>query len=476
MSRTVVIPTTGGTSRAAVAVAASGAFLAFLDATIVNIAFPALSASFAEASRSELSWVLDAYFVVIAALLVPAGGVADRIGVRRAFVWSVAAFGITSLLCALAPTWQLLVAARVLQAASAACIAPTSLTLVIRAFAPEKRTSATTIWGASAALAAAIGPTLGGALVEVTDWRWIFLINAPLCLVIVLLARGRLPETTPSSDGLPDLLGALLVAVALGALTLGIVEGPTWGWLSAGTLGVWGLAVVAGAVVLRRQRTHPRPVVPRGLGSAQGYLVGNLGTFVFSMAFFATILGNVLFLTSVWGYSALEAGAASAPGPIVTTLVGAVAARLVARAGFGPLIAAGAVLYAAGILVLRSAGPTPDYVGTWLPGMMLCGLAIGLAYPTLGSAAVAAVDAAHLATASAVNAAYRQVGAALGTALLVVIVGSPTTLAGALSASDDAYLFSAGCALLAAVVALPLGLRGRETRTADAATPTVEPV
>lgn len=451
--------------RAAVATAATGAFLAFLDATIVNIAFPDLSASFSEARRSELLWVLDGYFIVIAALLVPAGGVADRIGVRRAFVWAVAGFGLTSLLCAIAPTWEVLVAARVLQGACAAVIAPASLTLVVRAFPADRRTSGTAVWGASAAFAAAVGPTLGGATVEVADWRWIFVLNVPICAAVVVLALRLLPDDPGTTQGLPDLLGSALLAIALGAVTLGIVEGQAWGWTSGRLAVCAAVASIAGGVAWARNRTHPRPAVPRGLGSAPGYTAGNLGTLLFSVAFFATILGNVLFLTGVWGYSALEAGLATVPGPLVTTVVGALSARAVARAGFGPTIAVGTVVYAAGLLVLRSAGATPDYLTTWLPGMLLSGLGIGLAYPALGAAAVARIDLRHLATGSAVNAAYRQVGAALGTAILVVIVGTPTGLTDALATSDRAYLFSVACALTAGVVGLLLRRTGLEAAT-----------
>ena len=175
-----------------VAIACAGAFLAFLDATIVNIAFPDISSSFAGSGRDALSWVLDGYFVVIAALLVPAGGLADRFGHKRVFLLGLAGFTAASLLCAVAPSLELLIAFRVLQGIGAAMIAPTSLAIVLDSFPAEQRGAGVGLWGAAAAAAAAIGPTLGGALVELSDWRLVFLVNLPLGAAVLLAGRRRL--------------------------------------------------------------------------------------------------------------------------------------------------------------------------------------------------------------------------------------------------------------------------------------------
>jgi EmrB/QacA subfamily drug resistance transporter len=439
-----------------VLIAVGGAFLAFLDTTIVNIAFPDIAASFPEASRGELSWVLDAYFVVIAALLVPAGGVADRIGARRLFLIGLAGFVLTSILCALAPSWQLLVAARALQGISAAVIAPTSLALVLMQFPAERRSAGVGLWGAGAALAAAVGPTAGGAIVEAADWRLIFLVNVPLGLGLLIAGRRALAETTVSDAPLPDLAGAALSAAGLGLLALGIVEGPSWGWLDARTLGCFTAAAIAGVVVTRRSAVHPRPIVDPALMRIASFRRGNLGSLLFAMAFFATILGNVLFLTSVWRYSILDAGLATLPAPLLSTVFAGPAGRLADRFGHRAVIVPGTVLFAAGLLVFRTAGAEPDYLGTWLPGAALTGIGVGLAFPTLGAAAVSDVAVERFATASAVNAAFRQIGAALGTAILVAILGEPSTLASALSAAGDSYLFGVFASLAAGAVALLL--------------------
>ena len=434
-----------------------GAFLAFLDTTIVNTSFPDIRAGFPEASPAELSWILDGYFIVLAALLVPAGGVADRLGRRRVFLAGTAIFVATSLLCAVAPTWELLVAARVLQGIGAAIVVPASVALLLPLFPPERRAAGIGIWGAAAALAAAIGPPLGGVLVEISDWRWIFLVNLPLGAAVLVAGARALDESRdPAATGLPDLAGAAVAAASLGLLALALVQGNAWAWTSAETLGAFAAAAILLAVVVARCRTHPRPVVDLALLRIPSFRDGTLGTLLFAAAFFSMILGNILFLTGVWGYSVLSAGLAVAPGPLASTVVAGPAGRLADRFGHRAVIVPGTLFYAAGLLVLRSAGLEPDYAATWLPGQLLVGIGIGLAFPTLGAAAAADIPPDRFGVASAVTGAGRQLGAVLGTALLIAIVGEPQTVVAAAAAADDAYVFGIGTALLSGAVALRL--------------------
>jgi len=351
----------------------------------------------------------------------------------------------------------LLVAFRVVQGIGAAMIAPTSLAIVLDRFPAEKRATGVGLWGAAAAAAAATGPTLGGALVELNDWRLVFLVNLPLGAAIVWAGARRLAERPVRDSRLPDLAGAGMLALALAAITLGIVEGNDWGWSASSTLSAFaaGAALLAG--VAWRSRTHPRPIVEPDLFAHRSFRIGNLGTLLFAAAFFSIVLGNVLFLTSIWGYTVLQAGLATLPGPAWTTVVSGPAGKLADRFGQRAVVVPGALLFSAGVWVLRSAGAEPDWLGLWLPGATLTGIGIGLAFPTLGSAAVRDVPADRFATASAVNAAFRQVGAVLGTAILVAIVGEPATLPEALSASDDAYLFAVLAGLASGAVTLGLG-------------------
>jgi EmrB/QacA subfamily drug resistance transporter len=467
-----------GHRKGAVAVACAAAFLAFLDATIVNIAFPDISSSFSGSGRDALSWVLDGYFVVIAALLVPAGGLADRFGHRRIFLLGVALFTAASLLCAAAPSLPLLIAFRVVQGVGGAMIAPASLAIVLDSFPVERRSAGVGLWGAAAAAAAAIGPTLGGALVELSDWRLVFLVNLPIGAAILLAGRRLLPQPKIADSRLPDLPGALMLALSLAAITLGIVEGNDWGWSSARTLGSFAIAAVLLLGVVLRSRSHPRPIVEPALFAHRSFSIGNFGTLLFAAAFFSLILGNVLFLTSIWGYTVLQAGAATLPGPALSTVVAGPAGRLADRFGHRAVIVPGTLFFAAGVLVLRSAGATPDWLGLWLPGACLTGIGIGLAFPTLGAASVRDVPIDRFATASAVNAAFRQVGAVLGTAILVAIVGEPLGLPEALSASDDGYMFAVCASLAAGVVTLGLGFRRplADPAPARSEAPALEPV
>ena len=455
--------------RAAVLIACAGAFVAFLDTTIVNIAFPDISASFAGSGRDALSWVLDGYFVVIAALLVPAGGLADRFGHRRIFLLGVAIFTAASLLCALAPSLPLLIGFRLVQGAGAAMIAPASLAIVLDSFPVEKRSTGVGIWGAAAAAAAATGPTLGGALVELNDWRLVFLVNLPLGAAIVWAGSRRLAERPVRDRHLPDLPGAAMLALSLALITLGIVEGNDWGWAAPATLAAFLAGVLLLGAMAYRSRTHPRPIVDPDLFAHRSFRIGNLGTLLFSAAFFSIVLGNVLFLTSIWGYTVLQAGLATLPGPALTTIVSGPAGKLADRFGQRAVVVPGTLFFAAGVWVLRSAGAEPDWLGLWLPGAMLTGIGIGLAFPTLGSAAVRDIPVDRFATASAVNAAFRQVGAVLGTAILVAIVGEPVGLSEALSSADAAYLFAAIAALLAGAVTL--GLRAPSASRRDDRSP-----
>ncbi|WP_028062273.1 DHA2 family efflux MFS transporter permease subunit [Solirubrobacter soli] len=436
---------------AAIVAACAGGFLAFLDTTIVNTAFPGIAASFPDATPRRLSWVLDAYFIVIAALLLPAGGIADRFGRKRVFLAGVALFVVASVVCAAAPGWQVLVAARALQGAGAAVTMAVSLALILPEFPLARRASAVALWGASAALAAASGPPLGGLLVEL-DWRWVFAVNVPLGAAVIALGHAALEESRdPNAQGLPDLLGAALMITGLGALALAILEGEAWGWTSSNVLVGLAVAALTLLAAARRCLTHPRPLVDPELLKTEGFAKATLGIFLLGMAFFSTILANVLFLTGVWHYGLLKAGLAVVPGAIATTIAAIPAGRIADRHGHRAVIVPGCLLYVAGMAIVRTAGDTPDFLTTWLPAMALNGAGLGMAFPALAAAALAHVPTERFGQASAVSSAARQFGGVFGTAVLFAI-GAPTTLA----AADDVYLVSTLWALGAAVVALTL--------------------
>src|SRR5215207_8793691 len=454
-------------------VAAAGAGLAFVDATIVNVAFPDLQADFSGTSLGALSWVLNAYNIVFAALLVAAGRFADLLGRRRMFHIGILLFTVASVACAAAPSVGLLIGARALQAIGAAIMVPASLALVLEAYPATRRAHGVALWAASAALAAGLGPSLGGVLVQAGGWRLAFLVNLPLGIAALLAGRRVLLESrAPGRRTTPDLTGAGLSGIAIALATLAIVQGEDWGWTSPGVLAAFGVAVAFVALVVWRCTWHRSPVLDLELLRIRSLSVANVLTVVGAAGFYAYVLNNVLFLTTVWKYSVLEAGLALTPGPFIAAAVARPASKLAARIGYRPVLVVGAVLWAGALVAMRERlGAEPAFVREWLPMMVLLGLGAGLTFPLLSAAGVASAPGGRFATATALNSVSRQLGAVLGVALLVVVVGTPGP-AEALAAFDRGWTFAAACLAVIAVGALLLG----RVRPSDvAAAPAVAP-
>ena len=440
--------------RTVLLVASFGAFLAFLDATIVNVAFPNIRESFPDASISTLSWILNAYSIVFAAFLVVSGRLADLLGRRRAFTNGVLIFTVASVLCAIAPGVGTLIGFRIVQALGAAILVPASLALVVEAFPREKRAHAIGLWGASAALASGLGPPIGGALVEIGSWRWAFLINLPFGLAALWAGRRLLVESrAPGRRRLPDMLGATLSALMLAVLTLGIVKGGDWGWTSPETIGCFvGALLLLGAFIWSSRR-HRSPLLDPALLRIRPFVVGNVATIVAGIGFYAYLLTNILWLQYVWGYSVVVSGLAVVPGALVAAVLASRLGPLAQRIGYRAVIVPGALIWAlAYVWYATRVEVAPDFWGAWLVGQVLSGIGVGATLPVLGSAALAAVPGGRFATASAVNSSARQIGAALGIAILVVILGVPSV-----ETLRHGWWFVVGCFVLTAVIALLLG-------------------
>jgi EmrB/QacA subfamily drug resistance transporter len=436
-------------------VSALGAFMAALDVSIVNVAFPDLQRSFPTASRASLSWVITGYSIVFGSLLVTGGRTADRVGRRRVFFTGIGIFTVGSALCGLAPTVPLLIAGRVAQGAGAAFALPASLSLLLGAFPSERRSEMVALWGGVGALAVATGPSLGAAIISAGGWRWAFFVNLPVGLVTWVWGRSVLTESRPAArTGAPDYLGVVLISGALASMVLAISEGGGWGWADPRILGLMVVSVILGAAFVRRCRRHPEPVVDLSLFSERSFSVANAATFVYAMGFFAMLLGNILFLTGVWHYSILRAGLAVTPGPIVVALVSRPAGKLAARIGFRPVLLAGAALFAGGLASYAvRVGIEPAYLTQWLPGTLIIGLGIGLTFPVLSAASVASLPAERFGVGSAVNQTARQVGGSLGVAVLVVLLGSPGSPADALVRFHHLWVYGAAMAVASGMVA-----------------------
>ncbi|ORB63046.1 hypothetical protein BST45_18215 [Mycobacterium shinjukuense] len=440
-------------------VAAFGAFLAFLDSTIVNIAFPAIQRHFQHSDIGGLSWVLNGYNIAFAAFLVAGGRLADLLGRKRMFIYGVVLFTAASGLCAAADTVGELVASRVLQGIGAAILVPASLGLVVESFDAARRARGVSLWGAAAAIASGLGPPIGGALVDASSWRWVFLVNLPLGVAAVLVARRGLIESRASGRRrVPDLRGAVLLAITLGLLTLGLIKGPDWGWASAAPVGSFVAAALAMAGFGVSSRHHPTPLIEPALLRIRSFVTGNTLTLVASAGFYAYLLTHVLFLNYVWGYNLLRAGLAVAPAAFVAAVVAAVLGRVADRHGYRVIVVAGALIWAGSLLwYIERVGSKPDFLGAWLPGQLLQGIGVGATLPLLGSAALAGVAAGgSFATASAVVSSTRQLGAVIGVALLVVVVGRPARDA-AEEALRRGWVLAAVCFALTAAGAVFLG-------------------
>jgi NTE family protein len=241
-------------------VTALGSFMASLDLSIVNVAFPDIEASYPAASSAALAWIITAYSIVFGALLVVGGRTGDRIGRKRVFLGATVVFLVGSLLCGLAPSVLTLVAARALQGVGAAFLVPASVALLIGAYPPERRMQIVALWGGIGALAVATGPSLGAAIVSTGGWRWAFFVNLPVGLLVLVLGRRVLTESEPERDAArPDYFGVVLMSAALASLVLAISEGSSWGWADARILGALAVALVAGAAFVHRTRHHDDP-------------------------------------------------------------------------------------------------------------------------------------------------------------------------------------------------------------------------
>ncbi len=396
-------------------------FAVFLDTTILFVAFPSISSQFSSAAPSSLSWILNAYTIVFAALLIPAGRLADRVGRRRTFLIAAVLFTVASMLCGIAPTVPILVAARILQAIAAAALVPASLALVLQTFPHHKIPVAVAVWGAVGAVAGAAGPTLGALVIENLGWRWAFYINLPVGIISFLIGRRVLPEwREPNPGRLPDAASVGLLTAGLALAAFGIVQTDDWGWVSTRFMVCEVVAVMLIALFLRRSRRVANPVLDLTLFESQSFRWANAAMLIFAIGFSAMFLGNVLFLTGVWHYSILRAGMAISVGPLIVAIAAPLFGKLAGRVGQRRLLIPGGIVWGlSGLLLINRVTLQPDYVGHYLPSVILSGLGVAMCLPQLSSAAVQGLPPHRFGSGAAVSQAVRNLGATLGVAAAV---------------------------------------------------------
>jgi EmrB/QacA subfamily drug resistance transporter len=440
-------------------IACVAVFLVGLDGTMLFAAFGAIRTGFPETSTATLSWVVNAYTVVYAGMLVPAGRLADAQGRKRIFLLGVAVFLAASAACGLAPTAAWLIAARALQAVGAALLTPASLALILAAFPPGRRSVAVSLWGAVGGLAAAVGPSLGSFVVDAIGWPWAFYLNLPLGALSLWKGATRLERDPPPAGGQRiDAVGMVLLMLSVSAMALGIVKSGSRQWTRLDGAAVAAVALTALAGFVIHTRRAREPLLDLGLFRDRSFNFIHLATLAFGAAFSMTFFGYFLFLTGVWHYSLPRAGLAVTPGPLLVMPAAIFAGRLAARLGHRPFLIGGALVHAAGSLWFSLlAGPEPAYLTHWLPGVMLGGIGVGWVLPSLSAAAASRLPADQYAVGSAVNQAIRQIGSVLGVAVIVLLVGHANPR---LDEFAQAYAMQALLAILTALLCLPVVTRG----------------
>jgi EmrB/QacA subfamily drug resistance transporter len=437
-------------------------FMSSLDLFIVNLAFPYIGRQYPGTSLASLSWVLNAYTIVFAAVLVPAGRWADRIGRRRMFAAGLVIFSTGSLLCGLAPGVALLIAARVVQAAGAGAMVPASLSLLLAAVPAPARSRALGTWSALGALGAALGPVIGGALVQLS-WRWVFWINLPVGLAALVLAARVVPESRDDrAQGRPDLIGAGLLAAAVGLLALALVKAPSWGWGSAGFIGLLLASLASGTAMVARSRRHHSPVIELELLRSRSFSGAFAASILYYAGFGAFVLSAVEFLTGIWHYSAVVAGLAIAPGPLMVLPFARIAAPRMAAWLGGPgrvALIGCAVNAGAQLLWFTQIQAQSAYLTHLLPAQLLGGAGVGLTIPSLLGAGSASLSPARFGTGSGILNMARQVGTVLGVAGLVAILTHPSPADPVAAYRDGLVLIIAFFAAAGAVAAGLLAAR-----------------
>jgi EmrB/QacA subfamily drug resistance transporter len=459
---------------ATLAISSLAVFAVFLDTSVLFVAFPSITASFPEVAPAELSWILNGYTIVFAALLIPAGRAADRRGHKQTFLTGSIVFTLASLACALAPNPAVLVIARLAQGTGAAMLLPSSMALVLRGTPHAKLPFALAVWGATGAVAGALGPTLGAAVVEAGGWRWVFLINLPVGAFTVIMGRRVFAESRDPASTVPAPIGVVLLMAASALVAFGLVRGEEWGWSDGRTLTPIAVGATALGLFVLHQRRTLAPTIDPALFGIRNFAWANVATIVFATAFTSMFLSSILFLTTVWGWSILAAGFGVAPGPLLVAMLAPFMGRLAQRVGQRPLLLVGGVLYAVGGLWrLVMLSPESNYVVEYMPSMLFTGLGVALCLPQLSSVVGQSLPPNRSGVGSAVNQAFRQFGGTFGVALTIGFLADPAGIVDAMASFDRVWWVIILGGLSVSLLALPLQTRPA-MRAAPAPLPTAD--
>jgi EmrB/QacA subfamily drug resistance transporter len=400
-------------------------FMLLLDITIVNVALPSIQHDLGS-SFEDLQWVVDAYALALAALLLASGSIADLLGRRRIFVAGLLLFVAASLICGLAGSPTMLNVARGLQGIGGAMMFATSLALIAQEFAPHERGTAFGIWGATTGFAVAVGPLVGGVLTDGLGWEWIFLVNVPIGLITAAITVARVPESERDPSSRIDWAGLVTFSAGLFCLVFALIRGNDHGWTSAQILALLGAAVLLISVFVAVELRRSQPMLDLHLFRKPAFTGAQIVAFTLHASMFAMFLYIVLYMQNVLGYSPLETGVRFLPISILSFLAAPVAGKLVERFPVRAFLGGGLLLVSIGLLLMSGIDPSDDWT-TLLAGFLVAGVGIGFINPPLATAAIGVVEPRRAGAASGINSTFRQVGTAVGIAGLGALLQSKVT-------------------------------------------------
>jgi len=431
-----------------------GSGVATIDGTIVNVALPAIERDLGGGLTGQ-QWVSNAYLLTLASLILLGGSLGDIYGERRVFAIGIAAFGVLSIACAMAPTIETLIAARALQGAAGALVTPSSLAIIVGAFAPSERGAAIGSWTAWGGIAAIVGPLAGGWIVDQVSWRWIFALNVPLVLVTLGLILAAVPPAPVRSGRRVGVVGAALCAVGLAGIVFGLIEQPHYGWGSPVIFVPLILGVASFAAFVGYERRASAPMLELELFTHRNFAVGNIETFTMYAGLGILFFFLVIFLQQVAGYSALESGLATLPVTIVMFFLSRRFGALADRYGPRLFTGAGPLVSGAGILLLLRTGLHTSYLSDVLPAMLVFALGLALTVSPLVATVLADADEGDAGIASAVNNAVARVAGLIGVSVVGVVVAQ--TLVGDTFAATEESVRAFHQAVLICAVLVAVG-------------------
>jgi EmrB/QacA subfamily drug resistance transporter len=399
-----------------------GSGVAFLDSTVVNVALPTIARDL-HSGLTDLQWISDAYLLTLGAFIVLGGSLGDRLGRRRMFVLGLAAFTAASVVCGLAPSTIVLIAARAVQGIGGALLVPGSLAIISACFVPQDRARAVGLWSGMSGVTTAAAPFVGGWLVDSVSWRAIFFINVPLAAAAITVAMRHVPESRDeTATGSIDFTAAVLISVGLAGVVYALIDGPANGWST-----VTVAAGIVGAVLLVAfpffEARHRNPMIPLRIFRSRQFSGANLTTLAVYAALSVTIFLLVLHLQQDLGYSALQAGIAFLPASVLLIFLSSRAGALAQRIGAQVPMTLGPIIAAGGLLLLSGIRPHDGYLSAVLPGVLVFGVGLTLTVAPLTAAVMAAVDVHHLGVGSAINNATARIGGLLAVAVVPGLAG-----------------------------------------------------